>query len=331
MQHHGYLAALIVGSAALSACGSGSSSTSQVTPPAGRSGNTGAEQVLTETAGTAAQALAEGAALRSSERTTAEIQRNYDAQTAVASAAPTATVTRNAAGGLTLQVPGQPEVVFTPEDLSEDGYGFEKDGAGIWAWNNDGMAGQLDPTNSRDYHVFAYFVDTGDGTGREAFIVTGTETRAAALAALPSATYSGNSRIRLAPTTGFVNFATAVSEVQGNLNMSANFGSGTVFGSLTNLEGRPPRAEDPSQSWTAVDGALSLNETAISGNGFTGAVTADSAFTTGIAAIDAGSTYSGTFFGTAADGVAGAINLSGTAADGDASILGWGFFRGDKN
>lgn len=311
----------------LAACGGGSGSTVSRSGP---TGNTPAQQVLTENAGNAAQALADGETLRASERTSSGIMRNFDENTAVAAADTTATVTRNSEGALTLNVAGQ-TIAFAPGDLSEDGYGYVKNGAGLWAWSEDSMAEQLDPTNGRDMLVFDYFANSGSGTGQSGFIVTGTETDASALAALPSATYNGRSRIRVAPTTGFEDWDDAVSEARGRLSMSANFGSGTVSGSVTELEGRAPRNVDPTRNWSPLDGSLALNESSISGNGFSGSVTADSAFTTGLGSVDAGSSYSGTFFGTAAGEVAGGLSLSGSAADGGAPYVGWGFFRGEKN
>lgn len=323
MRNHGYFIALIASASVLSACGGGGSTVS-------RAGNTGADQVLAKTAGGAAQALADGITLRASERASSGIVRNFDAATAALASDSTARVSRNAEGALTLEVAGQ-TIAFAPGDLTVDGFGYDNGSAGLWAWSADSMADQLNPANGRNALVFDYYADLPNGRGANGFIVTGTETDADDLAALPSATYSGGVRVRVAPTTGFEDYGDAVSEARGDLAMAANFGAGTVSGSVTNLEGRAPRNEDPTRTWSAVDGSLALNETAISGNGFSGRVSADSAFTSNIGTINAGSSYSGTFFGTDAGEVAGGINLSGSSAEDGSAFVGWGFFHGGRD
>ena len=327
MQNHGFIIALVAGTSVLAACGGGSGSTVSRSGP---TGNTPAQQVLTENAGNAAQALQDGETLRSSERTSSGISRNFDEDTATTASDTTATVMRNATGALTLNVAGQ-TIEFTPGDLTDDGYGYNNGSAGVWAWSADSMSEQLDPASGRDSLAFDYYVDLPGGRGQNGFIVVGTETASGDLATLPSATYRGWTRIRVAPTTGFESFDSSVSELRGDLGMAANFGAGTVSGSVTNLEGRVPRDEDPTRSWSGLDGALALNETAISGNGFSGSISADSAFTSGVASIDPGSFYSGTFFGTAAGEVAGGINLSGTRADSSEAFIGWGVFQGQQD
>lgn len=326
MKVHGYFIALLLGTTALSACGGSGSVT---TAPVNRTGNAPADQVLSETAGNAAEALADDTTLTASARTTSGINRDYDAESAASAGAATAKVSRNASGALTLEAAGR-TIEFAPGDLSEDGYGYETDGAGIWAWSADSMAEQLDPANGQNSLVFDYYTDGEDNTGQNAFIVVGTETDEADLAALPTASYSGWSRIRVAPSTGFEDWDSAVAEARGDLNMAANFGAGTVSGSLTNMQGRATRTEDPTRTWNTITGTVTLNETAITGNGFSGALTADSNFESEIGTIASGSTYSGTFFGSDADEVAGGFNVTGTSAEDGAAYLGWGVFQGYK-
>lgn len=297
---------------------------------ASRAGNAPADQVLAS-AGSAAKALADGAKLTASERTSSGIARDFDKEAAGLSENTKAKISRNASGALTLEAAGR-TIVFAPGDLTADGNGYEKlDDAGLWAWNEDTMAQQLDPTQRASSMVFDYFVNSTevDG-GQNGFLIVGTETDPATLAALPTASYTGRSRIRVAPTTGFVNFPTSVAEARGDLAMTANFGAGTVSGSISDLEGRAPRLEDPTRTWSAVPGALALNQAAISGNGFTGSVSADADFVANVGTAAAGSSYSGTFFGTGASEVAGGINLKGTAAETGQAYVGWGFFQGDK-
>ncbi|PJF09229.1 hypothetical protein CUR21_12400 [Pseudorhodobacter sp. MZDSW-24AT] len=313
-------------SALLSACGGSGGGM-----VASRAGNAPADQVLASE-GSSAEVLAEGATLTASQRTSSGITRDFEAETARLSPDTTAKVSRNESGALTL-VAGGSTIVFAPGDLSEDGYGYESEDqeAGIWAWSADSMAEQLDPTRPDASMVFDYYVNAAEGgTGRQGFLVVGTETDAATLSALPTATYTGRSRIRVAPTTGFNSFSEDVSEARGDLEMTANFGAGTVSGAINRLEGRPPQAEDPTRTWSAVPGSLTLERTAISGNGFTGAVRADSGFTSAIGTVAAGSSYSGTFFGVGAGEVGGGLSLQGTAAETGQGYVGWGFFSGQR-
>ena len=328
MRNRGCFVALLLGtSATLAGCSGGGGSGGMA---ASRAGNAPADQVLAS-AGSAAKVLADGTKLTASQRTSSGITRDYDKETADLSKDTKAKVSRNVSGALTLEAAGR-TIVFAPGDLTADGNGYEKlDDAGIWAWNENTMAQQLDPTRPASSMVFDYYVDAADDNGgQNGFVIVGTETDAATLAALPTATYTGRSRIRVAPTTGFENYASVVAEARGDLEMTANFGAGTVSGSISDLEGRAPRAEDPTRTWSAVPGALALNPAAISGNGFTGSVSADADFAANIGTAGADSSYSGTFFGTGASEVAGGINLKGTAAETGQGYVGWGFFQGNK-
>lgn len=331
MKPHGYAFALIAGASLLSACGGSSGGGGGGGGPVtGRAGNTGADQVLSRTAGNAAQAMSDGRTLVASQRSSSGILRNVEAGTAAQAADSTLRLTRNESGALTMVVNGE-TIAFSPDDLTEDGYGYSRDGADIWAWSADSMANQLDPANGRASLVFDHYARLPDGTERLGFAVVGTETDARDLPGLPRATYSGFARVRVAPETGFERYGDAVSEARGDLGMAADFGAGTISGQVTNMETRAPRYVDPSRSWTPAEGTLALNPAAMTGNGFTGGVSADSAFTAGIGSVDPASSYSGTFFGAGADEVAGGISLGGTAAESGQSYVGWGVFQGARD
>lgn len=318
------ISAMLLGTTVVAACGGGGGSTAVTS----RSGNSATERVLAVEAGNAAEALEDGATLRASQRASSGWTRTFDAETAELSGDSTATVRRNDEGGLDLTVGGQ-TIRFTSADLSEDGYGFVlPDGsAGIWSWDGESMAEALDPAGGRYSLVFDFYNDNADGTGRNGFLVVGTETAEADLQALPTATYEGYARMRVAPTTGFDDYQADVSEARGDVTLVADFGAGTVSGEVTNMAGRVPQLEDPTRTWTAFDGSLTMEEAAITGNGFTGAITADAGFTAEIGSIDAGSSYSGTFFGPGGEEVGGGINLTGTAAEDGLDYIGFGHWR----
>lgn len=316
MHNSKFLLALLASTAGLAAC-SGSNG-------AGTSGTA----VYADVAGRAAEALEDGNTLTATQQSAAAIARNYDAQTAEIVEDGTASVSKNAAGGLDLTVAGR-TISFTPADTSADGYGYEVATAGIWTWTGDSMAEALDPSGPGYVRAFDYFVDLDPGTGRSGFIVTGTETRPSALAALPTATYDGRAQVRVASAEGFANFGDAVSDARGDIALTANFGAGTVSGSVTNMESREPRNADPTRTWTPFAGSVALGSAPISGNGFTGSVTADATFESTIGTIDAGSTYSGGFYGPAAEQAAGVFNLTGTAAGGG-GMVGWGLWQAER-
>lgn len=317
---------MLLGTTLVAACGGGGGSGSPGV--ASRAGNSDAERVLAVDAGNAAEALEDGAALKASQRASSGWTRTFDAETAELSADTTASVSRNDEGGLDLTIGGQ-TIRFVASDLTEDGDGFQlPDGtAGIYSWDGDSMEEALDPAAGRYSLVFDYYTDSDDGTGRNGFLVVGTETADADLQALPTATYEGYARIRVAPTTGFDDYDADVSEARGDVTMVADFGAGTVSGEVTNMAGRVPRLEDPTRTWTPFDGALTMEEAAITGNGFTGAITADEGFTAAVGTVDAGSTYSGTFFGPGGEEVGGGINMSGTGAEDGQGYLGFGHWR----
>lgn len=329
MKFNGILIAAFAASTALTACsGGGSGGGSSVVS---RSGNTGADQVLAVDAGNAAQALEDGTTLKASQRASSGWSRNFEAETGALTADTTASIQRNADGGVDLIVGGR-TISFTAADLTSDG-GFRlPDGsAGIYNWNYNTMEEALDPANGNYSLAFDYWYDNDDGTGANGHAVIGTETENSEIANLPTATYSGWAQIRVAPTEGFNDYNDDVNQARGDLALTANFGAGKVSGDVTNLESRLPNNVDPTQSWTPFDGALTLQETDIEGNGFTGAITSDADFDTNFGSIDNGSTYSGTFFGPNGEEVGGGINGTGTSAVNGTPWIGFGVFQGYKN
>lgn len=317
---------MLLGTTLVAACGGSGGTGTGVTS---RSGNTGADKILAVDAGNAAEALEDDATLKASQRASSGWTRSFDADTASLSADSTATVQRNDQGGLDITVGGQ-TIRFVAADLTDDGYGFElPDGsAGIYSWDGESMADALDPNGGRYSLVFDYWSDdAGGSTGRNGFLVVGTETADADLEALPTATYEGYARVRVAPEAGFDDWDADVSEARGDVTMVADFGAGNVSGSVTNMESRVPRDEDPTRTWLPFDGSLTMEEAAIAGNGFTGAITADSGFTDAVGTIDAGSSYSGTFFGPTGEELGGGINMTGTSAEDGLGYLGFGHWR----
>lgn len=332
MKTKGLLIAALAASTAIAGCSSNGSGGGQAF--VSRSGNTDAQKVLAVDKGSAAAALNDGSTLRASQRTSASWTRVFQTGsqegTASLSADGTGTIKRNSSGGLDLTVGGQ-TYSFSAADVTSDGYGFVlPDGsAGIFTNSANSMADALDPANTDYSAIFDYYADQGS-TGLNGHIVVGTETADTALATLPTATYSGRLQVRAAPTTGFNDYNNDVTTVRGDASLTANFGSGTVAGNVTNLGIRAPNNINPTGSYAGVAGNLTLGTANINGNGFTGGMSGDADFNANIATLDASSTYSGTFFGPAAEEVAGGVNMTGTAAGGGA-FIGEGYLQLFKN
>jgi len=297
--------------------------------------------VLATTAGTAAEALDDGTALRASGRASAGWLRTFagGADTGTIAADSTVRIRKNDQGGLDLITPNNGTFVFTAADLSPDGGGFRlPDGsAGIYAYNA-AMLDALGADGVERYSLaFDYWYDYGDGDfSRNGYVVVGTETADSALRTNTTATYAGETQIYVAPSEGFDEWDTDVSEIYGDVTLTANFGSATVSGGVDGMHRREPNAVNPSGDWTPFDGSLTLGSANIVGNGFEGgAVTADADFAANVGTVGAGSSYAGTFFGPNAEEVGGGIILTGDAnnltgiPDGD-TYIGQGYWQAER-
>lgn len=144
--------------------------------------------------------------------------------------------------------------------------------------------------------------------------VIGTETKAAALEGKANATYTGTaSAFATNTTTGNLVL------YNGTANLSADFGASTISGSVGGITYMDTASCGSGTCATgAVAGAIAMNETSISGNGFTGALTGSG----DLASVNGG--YTGKFYGPNGEEVAGTI--SGTAdsfyGSGTDSIIG---------
>lgn len=309
--------------AALAACGS--------------DGGSGAGSPTTRNfaadAGTAIKALDDGKTLTAQAGGSAAIDLNFNGgPTALTTAS--FDVKKNANGELTFTVNGVEQVFDTADrfiEINGESFGYEiADQANNRFINLFSHTGELDtvldPNNPNYLQVWNYTTNQVNPGGADVrgYAVVGTETQGSALATLPSATYSGRARIDTYPAAGFVNSATSLSRVNGDLSMAADFGAGTIFGSIGNLDGN-----GPGQANAPIAGSIAMDQTAITGNGFAGTITPDATFLAATGTSGVSGSYGGTFYGPAASQVGGTMTLTGTQ-NGQA-INGIGFFRGDQN
>jgi C-lobe and N-lobe beta barrels of Tf-binding protein B len=165
---------------------------------------------------------------------------------------------------------------------------------------------------SSGYGIANHYDAATGGTNLTGFY-TGTATALSDLPKNVTATYSGT-------YYGYALQPGTVLQQAGNMSMSANFGSGTVAGQVTNLTNASTLAN--------AGYGLSMNGT-ISGGNYTG--TAGYTTTTGAAAgTVSSSTLAGGFFGAQAAETAGALAIKGTAPNGTVTTT-VGAFGGKKN
>ncbi|MFN3973130.1 MAG: transferrin-binding protein-like solute binding protein [Gemmobacter sp.] len=304
--------------AALAACGSS-------TTPTTRN--------FAETAGTAVKALDDGKTLTAQEGGSSAANLNYsNGETSQATAS--FALKKNAAGELTFTVNGVEQAFATADRFVEtDGsvYGYDISDPGndrfVGLFSHTGTLDEtLDPANTSNMQIWGYQTNqiTGGPRNVRGFAVVGTETTAAALATLPSATYSGRARLDSFPTTGFVNNETSRTRTRGDVNMAANFGAGTISGQITNIT-----RQAPGGTQLGVAGSVSMDPTTINGNGFAGTLTPNATLLTSTGISGASGTYGGTFYGPAGQQVGGTMTLSGT--EGATGFVSTGFFEGNRN
>jgi hypothetical protein len=161
--------------------------------------------------------------------------------------------------------------------------------------------------------------------------VIGTETRDSVIAGLAglnaTATYSGRAGILIRDANqGWQGFN---GNLNGDLDLVANFGSGKVSGSISNLF-LELGAGQTTTSTSDPAGSILLDEAAIQKNAFAGSLSPDavlSASDPAVATFAAGGTYSGAFYGPNAEEVGGTMNFD---ADVDGTrYLGIGNFVAD--
>ncbi|MWD29984.1 hypothetical protein E0K89_021135 [Aquicoccus sp. SCR17] len=282
-------------------------------------------RVLAEDAGTAIQALDSGETLTAQEGANSSLQVDY--ATGETSFRDTDfQIRKNADGEMTFLVDGV-EQAFVAGDRSDD-YTYNDGTTYLWSASGT-LADAIDDPDAPNYsQVWGYYTRalTEDGNGdTHGYAVVGTETSSDALADMPAATYSGRGRIDALPATGYVNNDTSRTRINGSVGLTADFGAATISGLINDVTVVRPGAAE-----TGVAGTATMMETSIEGNGFSGAIEADSTLQTNLGLGASGSTtYSGRFYGEAAEEASGTISMDATL-DGSAHN-GAGFFRTTKD
>lgn len=282
--------------------------------------------------GTAANALADGKTLTTQTNGSSAVELNFDNGDTGPFRTPTVKVWKNANGEFSYSVDGVVQD-FTEADryLEGDGtsYGYDVNGGDASSYSSlflftSGTLDEVLDESATDYStVWGYQTNqvyAGEPNLR-GFAVVGSETLPADIKQLPSATYSGRSRIDTYPATGFVNNETSRTRVRSDVTLNADFGAATIAGQMYNITVQAPGGTaDP------IAGVINMNEAPISGNGFAGTLTPNDEL---IAAVEgdfsASGTYGGTFYGPAAEEASGTITWY-SSVDGN-ERNGVGFFQ----
>lgn len=295
-------------------------------------------RVFSDTSGDLGDVLTDGQLVTARQIAMAGINLNYNENTTELTEMTEFRVQENADGEFTLWLNGS-EWAFTPADIEDPdsegrvfGYFNQEqcdttfECVSLFNWN-----GELDDlkSNGNGYHAVLNSQSNQVNGGQpdvRAFAVVGTETRDDALSSLGTATYSGYSNIDAYPDTGFEDNSSSRTRLRSDLTMSADFGAGTISGTLDNMQIRDPGETD----YTSIDGTMTMEQTNFSVNGFKGDLTADADFTASTGAtLDGSSNYAGVFYGPSAEEVGGVISASGSSEGEDFNAI--GMFTGNIN
>lgn len=288
--------------------------------------------IFAEDAGTAAEALDDGKTLTAYNGQMSSSARRTDGVWA-SHASPEFSIKKNDQGGVDVTL-GDEMVSFTPADLQfpddpDQSDGWEKedqDGNYRGVFAEGGMLGEvLSGNGDSDYHqVWAYFWRTEGGETFNGHAVVGTETKESALEGKANATYSGwaSSDIYEKGSDSFDR-----RRVEGDVTMTANFDAGKISGTIDNLRTNEridgQWVHDNWDDLPSLDGSMSMNETDIEGNQFSGSLTPDAALAASTGDFDG--TYGGKFYGENGEEVGGVISIDEDAA------IGTGFFTAEQD
>lgn len=236
----------------------------------------------------------------------------------------------------TVRVVDAASIIGNQVVINDSGFYFD-----LFVQGDRDIADLLDDTAGNGYSIRTglFYADDLDDFGFQTRAVLGAETTDARLATLgtdsATATYGGVASIEVRRADA--GFRTFNANVFGDLDMNADFGEGTISGRLDNinLSVRTDFNEETemwgSETSDPVAGALILNETTFSINGFSGSVSPNMTLTgddPGLAAISTGVDYSGAFFGPQAEEVGGTISGGGSFEGTD--YLAIGSFRAEE-
>ena len=221
------------------------------------------------------------------------------------------------------------------EYYDEDGLLIEEytaDGGGVYVQvfsvDELPLTSLFDGSGTADSRVVDYMVwnSEDEGNGSLGYAVLGATTNPTALGGFTTSSYSGELRGETSATDSFTNRLNRFA-ISGDTSLTANFEQNSVSGEITNITGT--RYENGAGTEFSMDGSWVLEESAISGNGFGGAVTMDDTFTTTYGITNSSIEYTGNFYGNSAEEASGVLQGTITDVEGTENFVGG--YRAIKN
>ena len=322
---------------ALTACGS-SNTGSRSENPTGK--------VFAEAVGeTFSKKLDEGETFTGQDGMVTSVEVDYDARTSTKTAAHSAKIrlpNAGETGELAMEIDGVTRVFTTADrEPSSDGktYGYhvrdavtnERDF--LFAWSGGELDEVLSGDPNSNYHqVWHYGSSKDDGTGafidKKGYLVVGSETpkgglpAGSVIAPNPMASYGGYANFYIISKDGADPYTENRLESR-DVQMTADFGAGTIAGTMSDM-----RFRDDDENWSDLNGSIAMGETAITGTGFAGNLTADGDLMAAAPVTLGAGSFTGQFFGPTGENVAGTLEMGVT--DGGVARNTYGFFNAGK-
>ena len=291
-------------------------------------------QMFSDDVGDLGEALRDGEELTARSVSVVGQNRNYSTDVTSLASGTTVAVRRSANGELEFTLNGVVRK-FTANDkyVSDDGnvYGYtvndDENEVYYYLFSNNGDLDEIQTPGNGWSNIFVLGSNKINATNADnevrAFAAIGTETRDSALAGLATATYSGRGRLEAFPATGFENFETSRTKISTDMTMTADFGAGKISGTLDNVSIERFGGQEEQTA-----GSITMNSTPFIQNGYKGTLSTDAAWREGFPDLVDG-TYSGAFYGPAAEEVGGVLSATGTNEDG--AFNAYGYFIGDQD
>ena len=319
-----YLAAPLL--VLLAACG-GSSDGSATSP-------TQPTNVYSIDSGRAFQALNDGKVLETQNGAVAALALDYSSGTTKIKES-LATLELNENDAITLVLNGK-SYAFTQENIAENGYGYfiqdETPGRekyiGLFSWDGK-LDAVLNVDNTSYSQLWEYYSVLEDANGEfidaeRGFLVVGTETKTQALGEFSTKVFDGFFAGNTLTKDGFVAMSNRT-DVRGDISLTANFVENSVVGVIDNIDLSQRQSGQPVGDRIPVIGEILLVDGVISGNSFSGTISADSAFKSSVDMKSLTGNFNGGFFGPRAEQIAGTMTGVGENNDGTFTNLVGGF------
>ena len=151
-------------------------------------------------------------------------------------------------GDLDVILDGKTYSLKKADQVKEDDgkiYGYERDKNDDYlsVWSQDGEITDLFKTDGGYSEILEIYKDYNGGILNSVAVI-GTETADAKLATLPTAKYTGSAKWNMRPVSRYVDHKTHTSRVYGDLTLNADFGKGTISGTINKMQYRAPGTED---------------------------------------------------------------------------------------